>query len=236
MRTSLLHSFINHTTHRLLAALVILSVFYVLLSPSITEGYAGLGGYISEKLLGRSGAASSSLFLSSSTSGPVVIGRGPTVSTATVTGAGISGGAATATLNGSLTSLAGFPVAQVQFEWGYDPATLTNTTTLVTVSVTGAFTATLTGYDPGQEVYYRAVAYTDGVDRGAITHFHATSGSGVGYFMLWSILPIVIGLGTFLVVVLLARGGNWVAVMIAALIGVVTIVIVQNVLRSIWGG
>ena len=54
--------------------------------------------------------------------------------------------------------------------------------------------------------------------------------------MLWSILPIVIGLGTFLVVVLLARGGNWVAVMIAALIGVVTIVIVQNVLRSIWGG
>ena len=220
---------------RLLFALILVSAICSLLFPALVNAYAGLGGYISEKMLGS--GTSASLYLGSGTSGPVVLGRGPAVTTNPVSGAAISGGTTTATLNGNLDSLAGFPLAQVQFEWGYDPATLTNTTTLTNVAVTGAYSAVITGYNPSVEVYYRAVGYTDGVVRGSVTHFHATGGEGAGFWVMRHLLSLAIGIGVFVVVVVvLARGGNWVAMLIAALIGIATIAFVNNILGSMFGG
>jgi hypothetical protein len=233
MIDTLTQSFTNRTTHRLLAVLLLLAFAYILLTPVIAEGYAGLGGYISEKLLGGTTA---SLYLGSGTSGPIVLGRGPAVSTSPVTGAALSGGTTTATLNGNITSLAGFPSAQVRFEWGYDPAMLTNTTTLVTVSATGAYSAAITGYDPGQEVYYQAVAYTDGVVRGAVTHFHASGGGGVSYYILWNILSIVVAMGVVIGGIRLGACGNWIALLLLSAIGIVLIVVIRNVLPTVWGG
>jgi hypothetical protein len=66
-------------------------------------------------------------------------------------------------LNGSITDMGKASSAYVSFKWGYSPG-LGSTTTPVAVTGAGAFTATLTGVDKTQIVYYQAVAATGGIN------------------------------------------------------------------------
>ncbi|WP_254272276.1 hypothetical protein [Haloarcula marina] len=81
-------------------------------------------------------------------------GGGPTVTTEAVTDVT----AVSATLNGTLSDLDGADSAACYFEWRQVGGTDWNATTSETLSTTGSFSASLTGFDDSVDYEYRAVA------------------------------------------------------------------------------
>jgi hypothetical protein len=194
--------------------------------------YAGLGGYISEKMLGN--GTSSSLYLGNSANGPIVLGTGPTISTQGVTNSVYTSGGSTATLHGNLASLNGMPLANVWFRWGYTPATLTQTSTVSVVTTTGDKAITITGYDAGLTVYYQFRATTDSATPtiGATRSFVIDGGWGLSYWLLRNILSLVIAAGILILVLRVGSTGNWVAALTLTIIGLIAIVMVQNMIHG----
>jgi len=82
----------------------------------------------------------------------------PSVTTSDATGIG----ATSATLNGVLTSLGTAGSVTVSFEWGTASGSYTHTTAEQARSGTGAFSADLSGLDPGATYYFRARADGEG--------------------------------------------------------------------------
>ncbi len=214
----------------LLSVSIALILIWLILTSTV-YGYAGLGGYISETLLGQSGV-SSSLYLGDSSDGPIVLGSVPTVSTTSVTNAVLLEGETSATLHGNLTSLNGMPRATVWFTWGDAHSPLSHTTAAVVVTSTGEFTADITGYDPGETIYWQAVASTDAVNTGEVQTFQVEGGQGLGYWVLWNILPIAIAAGIVVSVFLLT--GNWLAMLVAVFVGIATIIVIRGILPVLW--
>jgi len=216
-------------TRRLLMIMVILLVALVALSPNIMSAYAGLGDYISEKLLGGTGATSASLYLGDSAGGPVVLGSGPLITTLAVTDATLPATGTTATLRGNLASLNGLPLANVWFVWGYTPATMTNITPVVVVLAVGDQTSVITGYDP-QEVFYQFQASTDGTSLGSVRSFAVSGGRGTAFWLMWNILTLVIAMGLFILVLKLTR--NPIAALVGTIIAIIGITIVRGMIQS----
>lgn len=126
-----------------------------------------LGGYISEKLIERSGVANSSLVIDSSgvSNAMLDVGMAPAITTLAATN--VSMGADThATLNGEVASLNGFPQAAVYFQWGYDTG-YGNATASQTITAVGSYSADINNYNPDREVHYRFVSEADGTSYGA---------------------------------------------------------------------
>ncbi len=213
-------------TRRLAAVLVLLLLVWVLVSPTLVSAYAGLGDYISEKLLGGAGATDASLYLGDSANGPTVLGSGPAITTNAVTDAIITSGGTIATLRGALTDLNGMPQADVWFVWGYDPSAMVNTTPVITVFAIGDQTAAIAGYNSEQEVYCQLRAGTDGTSRGAVQSFRVEGGTGG--WLLWNILTLVIAMGMFILI--LRFSGNLIVALVGTIIGILAIAIVRSIL------
>lgn len=218
---------------KLLPIAGILVLLTILLSPVTLSAFAGLGGYISEKLLGDSATTDSVMTLGDSTSGPVVLGSVPRISTMQIANTDLT----STTLRGTVTSMNGMPTADVWFVWGDSPATMTNTTPAVTIAAAGAQTATISGYGPGTSpIYYQFRSSSDGVNTGAsILSFAVIGGRSTGYHLLWNVLTLIIGAGILLVIIRMAMTtGNWVVALALTVIGIVAIYFVREVLLSFW--
>ncbi len=163
--------------------IAILLVGIMIMVYSVFAVYAsGLGGYISEKLISSSGTTNSALVIDRfGVSGSNLdVTMGPIVTTLSATNIFIDGmGQSHATLRGTLTSLNGFPISNVWFEWGYSTAYGTATATQV-ANALGIYTATITNYDPAQTVYYRFVGQTDGTSYSGATIIYPATTPGIG--------------------------------------------------------
>lgn len=213
-------------TRRMVIVLGLMALALMTISPSILSAYAGLGDYISEKLLGDGVVPDASLYLGDSAGGPAVIGSGPVVSTLSVTNASITAGVSTATLRGNLTNLNGMPRADVWWVWGYSLATMVNTTAVSTVTTTGEKTGVISGYNPDILVFYQFQSSTDGTSLGAVMSFQVGGGTGGG--LLRAILPLIIAIGMFVFIIKMT--GNPLAALMGAVIGLMAFIIVQQIL------
>lgn len=219
-------------TRRMLYVLAITGLIFLMLSPVAVSAFAGLGGYVSEKLLGNAITTDSVKSLGDSLTGETVLGAAPVITTQPATNAQLIGGVSSATLNGNLSSLNGFPSAQVWFAWGYTAGTMSNTTVATTVLAIGDVAHDITGYDPGARVYFQMLSGTDGTAVGAVRSF-VVGASGIGYYLLWNLLTVIIALGMF-IIVLKASDGNWVAALISVIIGIIAIYFIRTALTSLW--
>ncbi len=147
--------------------LLTLLVFWMCFGNNVLA-YVGLGGYRSEKLVGRSGVSDSSLVISRGTE-MTVIATGVAMETLEATNVSFTTGTL-ATLRGQITNLNGWPNVTVYFEWGYS-SSLGNTTPSVTMIATGEYNYNLTGYDAEKTVYYRMVVEADVYQYGDIKTF-----------------------------------------------------------------
>jgi len=221
---------IDEWVKRLFALLLLALILLVLIAPSAVIGYAGIGDFISEKLLSRTGTGDSSLYISRDGNGPVVLGIAPTIATGD---ANIDiGETYDAVLHGTVSSLNGLPQADIWFVWG-NTVGMTNTTTVVTATSTGDYTGNISGYDPNDIIYYQFRSSADGSVVGDTRDFKVGGGKEVGYWLLWNLLPVVIAIGAFAVAIRLS--GNFIAALIAVAIALITIAMVKAILPVIWG-
>jgi len=150
-----------------------------------------IGGFGSEKLVGRAGVTDSSLLIERSGVGQSQfdMGLGAIVSTIGHT----TSPSGDIKLNGNVSDLNGAKTARVWFEWGYDTS-YGNTTSTELVSTTGDFDIGISGYEPSKIVYFRAVSQTDGILYGDAKSFVA-GGFAVGHNLLLALIPIVAAVG-----------------------------------------
>jgi sugar lactone lactonase YvrE len=108
---------------------------------------------------------------------PVSGGGGPAVFAPTVqTDAATSITAASAALNGDITSNDNSSITGYGFLWGTSSSSLTNTLEAGTSDHTGSFTATLGGLTAGTTYYFQAYATNEmGTGKGAVMSFTATA-------------------------------------------------------------
>ncbi len=222
IRTWILDNRISKLTTSLLGLLIV----WLLFSPALVSAMAGFGGYISEKLLGN--GTNEALYLGDGTNELTVLGSRPIVSTGEATSSS-AGNIVTMIMTGDLQDLNGMPRADVWFQWGYSPVMVFNTTSTTVVS-TGEQTAVVNP-DAGKDVYYRFVSSTDGIAYGAIRSLSVVGGGhGVSYWMLNTLLPIVIAAAILIAVLVLT--GNPIVAMVAALIGLVGFYIILALVSS----
>ncbi len=216
---------------RLISA-VLLSVLVILLGGILITSSVSIGGFVTEKMLGRSGVADSSLLLGSTTNNQLsVLGFAPVVSTQTVGATGVSGASATAVLRGRVTSMNGLPTATGYFQWGYASGALTNTTTTFSVTSTGDYSLTVTGFNPNNTIYYRFVTNADGTSYGTTTKFVAASGTGG--WMLKTLLRILLAAGILATVLLFGSRGGGIAMLVSALIGLIGFTIISSIIERL---
>jgi hypothetical protein len=200
---------------------------WVVASPLMVSAMAGFGGYISEKLIGD--GTNEVQYLGDGTNDLTVLGSGPVISTITATSSS-AGNIVTMTMTGNLQSLNGMPEANVWFRWGYAPGAMTSTTP-ATVTVTGEKTASINP-NAGATVYYQFVSSTDGTSYGAIRSLPAVGGGhGVSYWLLNTLLPIVVA-AVILIGVLLLTGNPLVA-LVAAVVGLAAFYIILALVSAI---
>jgi adhesin HecA-like repeat protein len=104
--------------------------------------------------------------------GGVVVGTGGTPPTVTTNAASDMGDDA-ATLNGTLDALGTASSVDVSFEWG-TTTTYGSETTPQTMTSAGAFSAALSGLNPGTTYHFRAKAVGDGTSYGSDMSFVTT--------------------------------------------------------------
>jgi len=136
----------------------------------------------------------------------------------------------TMVMTGNLQDLNGMPQAGVWFRWGYSPTTMVNTTAPVTVTSTGEQTASINP-DAGETVYYRFQASTDGIASGPVRYLPVVGGGhGISYWMLNTLLPIVIAAVILITVLLLT--GNPILALVASVVGLAGFYIVLALVSS----
>ena len=211
---------------KLTTLLLLFLLTWVIVSPSIISAFAGFGGYISEQLLGD--GTNEALYLGDGTNELTVLGSGPVISTGVATSSS-AGNVVTMTITGDLQSLNGMPEAVVWFQWGYSPVMVHNTTP-ATISATGQQMASINP-DAGADVYYRFVSSTDGTSYGSIQCLPVVGGGhGVSYWMLNTLLPIIIAAVILISVLLLT--GNPILALVSSIIGLAGFYIVLALVSS----
>lgn len=203
----------------------VVAILSILMLPYIQTFASEIGGYISEKLIDRSGVASSELVIGRSgvNNSTLDMGMGAIVSTLPATNITDP----STVLNGRLSDMNGMPQAIAYFEWGYNTS-YGNTSTSQTLTGTGDFSATIGGYDSKKTIHFRAVSDTDGTLYGADQIFEVGD-RPTSYGLLQNILTTIIACGIF-IVCLRASGGNWIVALIMTIIGFIAIVIANAIL------
>jgi hypothetical protein len=178
-------------------AVIGLASLLVLAIPYVGLGSVQLGGWLSSKVFDR-GTDTQIVFDRAGAADTLIIfATAPTMTTQAASGVVILGVLGQATLHGTITDLHGMPSADVGFRWGYTAATMTNLTTPVTVTTTGAYSFVLNGFDPLQPVYYQAVGTTDGVTFATGTSFQIARlvDSFTGLDAVIIVTPLLLWLG-----------------------------------------
>lgn len=211
---------------KLFTALLLLAIVWIVIYPVYISAFAGFGGYISEKLLGN--GTDESLYLGDGINDLTVLGTGPVISTLGATSSS-SGGVVSMVVKGNLQNLNGMPRADVWFVWGYSAATMNNTTAINTVTTTGVQTVTINP-NAGTTVYYQFRSSTDSTVVGAVRSLTAVGGGhGVSYWLLQTLLPIIVAAVILVGVLILTR--NPLAAFGAGVIGLVGYYLVQAVVN-----
>lgn len=212
---------------RLTTLTLLVALLGVLLLPITVSAFAGFGDYISERLLGD--GVSEALYLGDGANDLTVLGSSPIASTLGATSSS-AGNVVTMTMNGNLHDLNGMPRADVRFRWGYSPSAMVYFTAIDTVSSTGERTAVIYP-NAGETVYYQFMAGTDGTSYGLVESLPVVGGGhGVSYWMLNTLLPIVVA-GIILVGVLLLTG-NPILALVAGIVGLAGFYIVLALVSS----
>ena len=211
-----------------MSALLLMSLLaWSVITPGLVSAMAGFGGYISEKLLGD--GTNEMLYLGDSTNDLAVLGSAPVVSTGGATSSS-AGNVVTMTMTGNLQNLNGMPQAVVWFQWGYSPVMVFNTAATTVVS-TGEQTAVINP-DAGTSVYYRFISSTDGVAYGSIQYLAVVGGGhGISYWMLNTLLPIVVAAIILITVLLLT--GNPILALVTSIVGLAGFYIILAIISSI---
>jgi len=184
--------------------------------PYTASAFAGLGGYMSEQLLGD--GTGEVLYLGDGANSAMVLGSAPIVSTGTATSSW-DDKIVTMTMYGNLNTLNGMSEADVWFNWGYKPTELVFTTPIVTVMATGERTADIHP-NAGTTVYYQFHASTDGTASGTVQHLSSVGGGrGIGYWILNILLPLVIAIVILITVMIPTR--DLMYAFISAIIGLI---------------
>jgi len=208
--------------------LILLTAAIVFLLPYAQVFASEIGGYMSEKLIERSGVASSSLTIGTvaelTQDSRIDVMMAPAISTLP---AQITLGIDSATLRGNVDSLNNFPSATVWFEWGYD-TNYGNTIGAQVVTSTGTYTAVITDLSD-KPVHYRFCVSADGTNYGSDSVFQLTKTST--QTLIWFIPAIFAIFGT---VALFALRGKPVAIIIAGIMIVIGVLILANVAGVLW--
>ena len=215
-------------TKKLIYALIVSMLVLLMTSPLSIDAFAGLGGYISEKMLGD--GTNEALYLGTTGGSLPVLGSCPLISTGTVNNMGFPASGATADLHGTITSLNGMPNADYWFMWGYTSGAIVNSTAKVNTAVAGDKSTTLTGFIPAQRIYYRFYASTDAETYGAVKSFILRDGRSSAMYLLWNILTAIIA--GFMFILILKMSGNPIAALIGTIIGVIAIALIRGALES----
>jgi hypothetical protein len=217
---------------------LISAIVLMLLFASVYAYASGFGGWISEKLVGRSGVADSNLLIGSSGatgSGLDVAMSGLAVATGAIN-IYMDGTGTHATLNGNLSTLNGFPSVSVYFQWGYG-AVYDHTTAAQTMAGTGAFSADIAHFDPGQTVYYRTVVEADGTSYSSPSTFVTTGSIAAGFNLLNAVVVVAYIALVLFTMVALGRKSTIAALLfmaVAIYIGEAFIAAIQAALNSIF--
>lgn len=210
---------------RMVTVFLLLLLVGITMFPGVVAAFAGFGGYISEKTLGN--GTDETLYLGDGTNELTVLGVGSIVSTVGAVSES-SGNIVNMTMTGNLQSLNGMPQADVYFIWGYSPGNLSHTSTVSTVTTTGEKTA-IVHPAAGSTVYYRFAASTDGTSYGAVRSLPVVGGGhGVSYWLLNTLLPIVVAAAILITVLLFT--GNPLLAFIASVIGLMGFYIVLAII------
>ncbi len=218
----------------------ITAVVLMVLVASVSVYAAGWGGYISEKVVDRSGVNNSNLLIGRSGVGvsDLDVVMSGIVAAAGATNIFMDGAGTHATLHGNLQNLNGFPQATVYFQWGYDTSYGHVSTSQVVVA-TGAFTADIQGFDPSQTIYYRAVVDTDGINYSSADSFVAEGAIVTGFNLLNATVVFLYVVMIILAVVAIGSQSTVVALLfmvVAIYLGEAFVVVIQEAIRNIFGG
>lgn len=217
---------------------LVMATLLVLFFSTMAVYASGLGGYISEKLIGRSGVSDSSLVIGSSgASGSYLdVAMSGIVAAAGATNVYMDGAGTHATLNGNLVTLNGFPRATVYFEWGYD-TNYGHTSTSQVVTAVGAFLADIQHFDPSQRVYYRAVVDTDGRNYSGSDSFVAEGGIVSGFNLLNAVVLIAYVAMVLFTVIVIGSKSTIAALLfmaVAIYLGEAFMVAIQEAIRALF--
>lgn len=218
----------------------VMAVLLMLFFGTVAVYASGWGGYISEKVIGRSGIGDSNLLIGRSgvsNSGLDVAMSGiltsPSISNTFIDGMGV----AHATLRAIVTNLNGFPQATVYFEWGYDTG-YGHTSASQVVVATGEYTSIIQGYDPSQTIYYRGVIETDGTNYSNGNSFLVgNQGIIAGFNLLNAVVVLLYATMVLFVVIAVGRESTIAALLVMALaiyLGVAFIGALQEAIRNIF--
>jgi len=213
---------------------IVATIGVTILSVLLTEAQVGLGGMISEKMLGRTGISDSSLLLSRTGTNTTlsVIGFAPVVSTLPATAIGEVGGVTTATLQATVTSMKGLPSATGYFQWGYAVGALTNTTATIPITAIGNYSKIITGFTSTDiTVYYRFVTDADGTAYGTVLSFGSPPAE-LGNILLKNLLRICAAAAVIINAIKQSHRGISV-LMSTILIGMLAFVIVSMIIELV---
>jgi len=199
---------------------------------------SGLGGYISEKLLERSGVTNSHILIDMSgvSNSSLDTGMSGRVTVSAASNIYMDGTGSHATLSGNLQDMNGFPSVTVYFEWGYD-ASYGHTTTSQVMATTGSFSATLDHFDPSETVYFRGVAVADGKNYSSPSSFVASGASFAWFNLLDAVVTLAYVALVIFVVIQLGQRSTIVALLfmaIAIYVGEAFITVIAEALRNIF--
>ena len=217
-------SWLKKTLYLIVACLIVVFIT----SPLSLEAFAGMGGYISEKLLGN--GIGEDLYLGNGISEHLILGSVPVISTGGVDNTAFPKTGATADLHGTITSLNSMPSADIWFTWGYTATTLNHTTAVTTGAGVGDNSITITGFNPAQRIWYKFYASTDGITSGETMSFVMGDGRSAAMYLVWNILTLIVAIIIFIVVFKMST--NPVLALIGTIIGIVAIVIIRAVIGS----
>jgi len=218
------YAFVRSRYYQLLLWLLVFSVLFGSIPPALAV--AGIGGLISEKVMGGS---TSSLLTLASNDGSQIVGMAPTVTTGGATDISYEA-VSTATLHGVVNNMNNFPISIAYFEWGYDLA-LGHRTSTTTMTSTGNYQRVLTGYDVRQErVFYRAAIESDGTNYGNVSSFVPTGGKTSAVLLLWRVLPIVMALA----IVLAVLTGLSIKALIMTISGLIGFVVIMHLIELLF--
>lgn len=215
-------------TRRTVIGTSIAIVAIILTTILATVADVGLGGLISEKMLGRTGEADSSLLLGRTGTNTTlsIMGFAPVTSTQVAIGSGDA--VPTALLQGIVSNMNGMPVATGYFQWGLAAGALVNTTPNIAITTTGSYSATITGFPKSDRVYYRFVTDADGTAYGAVADFVIPSGTG--NYLLKNLLRVI--LAAVICITVLKMSRNMMSMLLLSLIGIIAFAIISTIIDT----